>query len=116
MQYRQRAALHVRVRGDAVAGAKAVDLRADLDDVAADVDAEHGGEVDLIGRMRVAPTHPDVPMVDRRRAKPDEQVARPGRGLGDLVELEHLGPAVGMDADGTHELEGLPAPLVDHRG
>src|SRR6185312_3931255 len=31
----------------------------------------------------------------------------PGLGLGDLVELERLRPAVGVDANGTHELEGL---------
>src|SRR6476659_844874 len=100
-------ALHVRVRRDPVAWPKALDARADLHDVAADVDAQYGREVDVVRGVRMAPADPDVAVVDGRRAQPDEQVARAGLGLGDLVELERLRPAVGVDANGTHELEGL---------
>jgi hypothetical protein len=97
-----RAALHVRVGGDAVSRPKALDLRADLDDVAADVDAKHGRQVDVVLRMRVSPADPDVPVVDGRRAEADEQIPGPRSRLGDLVELEHLRPAVRVDADCPH--------------
>ena len=79
-------ARHVRVGSYAVARRKALHLGTGCDDVATDVDPEDARQVEAVRGMGMAAPHPDVAVVDRGRAEPYEQVARPGVGLGDLLE------------------------------
>ena len=92
------AVLEPGVEHDALAHVQAIDALADRLDDAGAVGAEDAGLRD----GGEPPAHPDVEVVERRRAEPDEHLARAGHRVGDLLDPQHLGAAVLVDTGGEH--------------
>jgi len=61
-----------------------------------------GAEDPRLRDGRQALADPDVEVVERGGAEPDEHLAGAGERIGRLLEHEHLGPAVLVDPNRAH--------------
>ena len=61
-----------------------------------------GAEDARLGDGGPSLTDPEVEVVQRGRSQLDEDVSRPGLGIGRVLVAEHVGPAVLVDADCLH--------------
>ena len=90
------AADDVPLAADEVAGREVADVRADLDDLADELVADHERHRDRLLRPRVPAVDVEVGAADARRADPDQDVVDPDLGLGDVLEPE---PRLGLALD-----------------
>ena len=95
-------AIFVEAAIDRVADLELGDARADRFDDARRVEAQNPGQ--FVANEVPLPAAPELPVdgVHRRGDDADEDVARPRRRLVDLVDREHLRPAVGVDPRRLH--------------
>ena len=97
--HRDPVAMHqARVEDDALADSEAGNAVAERLDDAGPVRSEDA----RLRHRREALSHPDVEMVERGSAEPDEHLPGPRDGVGHLLDLHDLGAAVLVDAGGEH--------------
>jgi hypothetical protein len=89
-----------QVRGDAVADRPSFDALTELGDASDGLDAEHVGEGDREPRDAFA--HVDVEVVERRGGDVDDDLARAGNGIGEVLDAQHVGSAELVEDDRFH--------------
>ena len=99
---RAAAAREVVVDVDAVAGGHGIHALPHLDDLARHVVAGHDRERRAVGMADVL-AHPDVEPVHGDRRDPHDRLAVPRRGLRELLQPQHLRPAVLAHHDRAHQ-------------